>query len=43
MSIDPGVIEVVTGTASSAITVKQLLKREVYQLSFVQKLARKWG
>lgn len=41
--VDPGVVEVVTGTASSAIGVKQLLKREVHQLSFVQKLARKWG
>ncbi len=41
--VDPGVIEVVTGTASPAIGVKQLMKREVHQLSFVQKLSQKWG
>lgn len=37
--VDPGVIGVVTGAASSAISVKQLFKRAVHQLAFVQKLA----
>lgn len=41
--VNPDLVAVVSGSASTAIGVGQLMKRQVHQLSYVQKVSRKWG